>query len=141
MRLTTYTDYALRLLIHLAVNDEKICAISEVSAAYGVSQHHLTKVAHGLVKDGYVASVRGRAGGLRLARHASAINVGDVVRHTEDRLDLVDCGSCVIAPACGLTGVLGQAMAAFMAVLDRTTLADIANKRNGLRALLETGPA
>ncbi len=141
MRLTRYTDYALRVLIHLAAHEEKLCSISEISRAYGVSQNHLMKIANDLARAGYISAARGRAGGLRLARPAGEINVGEVVRHTEEGFDLVDCAHCVIAPACGLTGVLGQALAAFMRVLDGYTLADLAANRRALRALLDTAPA
>ena len=87
------------------------------------------KVVHDLRKSGYVAAVRGRTGGIRLARPPSEIIIGEVVRHTEGGFDLVDCGSCIIAPACGLTGVLGQALRAFMRTLDGYTLADLVSDR------------
>lgn len=135
MKLTRYTDYALRVLLYLGARPERLCSISEVSRAYGVSQNHLMKVVHDLGKAGFVASVRGRLGGIRLARPAGEIVVGAVVRHTEEGFDLVDCGGCVIAPACGLTGVLKEALAAFMAVLDRYTLEDLLAKRVDLLAL------
>jgi len=141
MRLTRYTDYALRVLLHLAAHPEKLCSIAEISRAYGVSQNHLMKVVHDLGKAGYVTTVRGRAGGVKLAKPPKQINVGAVVRHTEDGFDLVDCASCVIAPACGLTSVFGKALAAFMAVLDGYTLADMMNKRDALRALLDEAAA
>ena len=137
MRLTRYTDYALRVLIHLAAHEDQLTSISEISRGYGISHNHLMKVVHDLGKAGYVTSVRGRAGGIRLAKPADAINVGDVVRHTEGGFDLVDCDSCVLAPACGLTGVLNQALNAFMAVLDRYTIADFMNKRNALRKIFD----
>ncbi len=136
MRLTLYTDYALRLLIHLAAHDEKLCSIAEISRAYGVSQNHMMKVAHDLGRAGYIKAERGRLGGLRLARTADEINVGEVVRHTEEGFDLVDCANCAIASACGLTGVLAQALRAFMDVLDGYTLADLAGRRSKLRGLL-----
>ena len=99
------------------------------------------KVAHDLGKAGYVAGVRGRSGGIRLARPAEKINVGAVVRGTEEGFDLVECGSCLIAPACGLSGVLSEALAAFMAVLDRYTLADLLKKRSKLLSLFAIEPA
>ena len=83
------------------------------------------KVAHALVKAEFVASVRGRNGGLRLARPADEISVGDIVRQTEDGFDLVDCGVCVVARGCGLRGLLGKATGAFLAVLDSCSLADL----------------
>jgi Rrf2 family transcriptional regulator, nitric oxide-sensitive transcriptional repressor len=135
MRLTHYTDFALRVLLYLGAHPDRLCPISEIAQAYGISQNHLVKVAHDLGKGGYVAGIRGRFGGIRLARPAEAINVGAVVRHTEDDFQLADCGSCLIAPACGLSRALDEAMAAFMAVLDRYTLADLLARRDDLAAL------
>jgi Rrf2 family nitric oxide-sensitive transcriptional repressor len=129
VKLTRYTDYALRVLMHLAARPERLSSIGEIARAYAISQNHLMKVVHDLRKAGYVAAVRGRSGGIRLARPPSEINVGEVVRHTEEGFDLVDCGSCIIAPACGLTGVLGEALRAFMHTLDRYTLADLVADR------------
>lgn len=125
MKLTRYTDYALRVLLYLGARPERLCSISEMSRSYGISQNHLMKVVHDLGKAGFVASARGRLGGIRLARPPEEIIIGSVVRHTEDGFDLVDCGSCIIAPACGLTGVLREALGAFMTVLDSHTLADL----------------
>lgn len=135
MRLTRYTDYAMRVLLYLGARPEALCSISEVSRAYGISQNHLMKVVNDLARAGYVASVRGRFGGIRLGRPAGEINVGAVVRHTEDGFDLVDCGGCVIAPACGLTGALDEALAAFMRVLDGYTLADLLARRGDMSRL------
>lgn len=129
MKLTRYTDYALRVLMHLAARPERLSSIGEIARSYGISQNHLMKVVHDLRKSGYVAAVRGRTGGIRLARPPSEINIGEVVRHTEEGFDLVDCGSCIIAPACGLTGVLGEALRAFMRTLDGYTLADLVADR------------
>lgn len=139
MRLTLYTDYALRILIHLATHEERLCSVTEISDAFGASRNHMTKVANDLGRAGYVAAVRGRMGGLRLARPATEINLGEVVRHTEEGFALADCASCVIAPACGLTGALGAALAAFLKVLDGYTLADIVSRRSALRQLLDGG--
>ena len=135
MRLTRYSDYAMRVLLYLGARPDRLCAIAEISRAYGISQNHLMKVVNDLVNAGYVASVRGRFGGIRLARPPVEINVGTVIRHTEDGFDLVDCGSCIIAPACGLTGALAEALAAFMAVLDGYSLEDLLAKRADFAAL------
>ena len=136
MRLTRYTDYALRVLTHLAARPERLSSISEIAKIYGISHNHLMKVVHDLRKEGYVTAVRGRSGGIRLARAPSEINVGEVIRHTEEGFDLVDCGSCVIAPACGLTGLLQEALGEFMAVLDRHSVDDlVVNRAEALRAL------
>lgn len=136
MRLTRYTDYAMRVLLYLASQpDDRLSSIGEIARGYAISQNHLMKVVNDLVRAGYIESVRGRFGGIRLARHADTINVGQVVRHTEDDFDLVDCDGCVIAPACGLTGVLHEATLAFLAVLDSYSLADVQAGRNDLLRL------
>lgn len=142
MKLTRYTDYSLRVLMHLAARPERLASISEIARTYAISQNHLMKVVHDLRKHGYLAAVRGRAGGIRLARPAAEINIGEVVRHTEEGFDLVDCGSCIIAPACGLVGVLGEALGAFMRVLDGYTLEDlVATRAEALRALFSPASA
>ena len=142
MKLTRYTDYALRVLMHLAARPERLSSIGEIARGYGISQNHLMKVVHDLRKAGFLDAVRGRSGGIRLARPASEINIGAVVRHTEEDFDLVECGACIIAPACGLTGVLGEALSAFMQTLDGYTLADIVeNRAERLRGLFAPAPA
>jgi Rrf2 family nitric oxide-sensitive transcriptional repressor len=137
MRLKSYTDYALRVLMHLAAKPDRLASIGEIARTYRISHNHLMKVVHDLRKEGFLDAVRGRSGGVKLARPAVEISVGEVVRHTEDTFDLVDCGSCVIAPACALTAVLHEARQAFMDVLDGYSLADLVQDRqDGLRALL-----
>ena len=139
MKLTRYSDYALRVLMHLAARPDKLASIGEIARTYRISHNHLMKVVHDLRKAGLVDAVRGRSGGIRLARPAESVTVGEVVRHTEGGFDLVDCGSCVIAPACSLTGALHEALKAFMDVLDGYSLADlVAERQKGLRALLDT---
>ena len=135
MRLTRYTDYAMRVLLYLGARPERLSSIAEISAAYRISQNHLMKVVNDLARAGYVASVRGRSGGIRLGAPAESINVGKVVRHTEDDFRLADCPSCVIAPVCGLQGALNEALEAFMAVLDSYSLADLLAKRGEMRTL------
>lgn len=130
MRLNLQTDYAMRLLMHLAANTQRLATIAEVADRYRISRTHLMKVAFLLGRGGFVQSVRGRAGGLRLARQAPEIRVGDVFRFMEGDAELVGCigttqGDCVIAKACRLRRVLGEAQAAFLSVLDGYTLADL----------------
>lgn len=141
MRLTLYTDYAMRVLLYLGARPDRHSSIAEIARAYDISQNHLMKVAHHLGKAGFVTSVRGRSGGIRLARPAAEINIGAVVRATEEDFSLVDCGGCAIAPACGLVGALAQALAAFMAVLDGYSLADLLGSRIELMRLLGTDRA
>ena len=134
MRLTRYTDYAMRVLMYLAARPDRISTIPEMARAYGISQNHLMKVVHQLGKGGYVIGVRGRYGGVKLARSADTINVGAVIRGCEtqpgaERLAMLDCPVCPIAPACGLTGVVDEALSAFFAVLERYTLADLVAHR------------
>ena len=137
MRLTRYSDYAMRVLLHLGTHPERLASIAEVANSYRISHNHLTKVVHGLAKAGYVDSVRGRSGGIRLARPADEINLGEVLRLTEEGFDLVDCATCLIAPACGLTAVVNEALRAFMAVFDSYSLNDILSRREQLLALLD----
>jgi len=136
MRLTRYTDYAMRVLLYLGARPDRLCSIAEIAKAYAISQNHLMKVVNDLVNAGYLTSIRGRNGGIMLARPAPLINVGEVVRHTEDGFDLVDCGSCIIAPACGLTSALAKALSAFLAVLDGYSLADLLDRREAMQMLL-----
>lgn len=141
MQLTRYSDYSLRVLIHLAVTPEPLATIEGIASAYGISHAHLTKVVRHLGALGLVETVRGRRGGLRLAVAPEAVNVGRLIRDTEENLALVDCfradGACAIESACVLQRALGEALAAFLAALDRYTLADlVARRRPALARLL-----
>lgn len=141
MKLTLFTDYAMRVLLYLALRPDRLCSIGEIAQSYGISRNHLMKVVNQLVRAGYVISHRGRAGGIRLGMAPEEINVGALIRYAEEDLVPVDCSACVIAPACGLTGALGEAMAAFLAVLDRYTLADMMVKQGDLALLLSRPPS
>ena len=136
MKLTLFTDYSMRVLLYLGARPERLCSIAEVAQGYRISNNHLMKVVNQLAREGYIESVRGRSGGIRLGRAPEDINLGALIRTTEDGFDLVDCGGCVVAPACGVTGVLGEALGAFLAVLDRYTLADMLTPHLRLRELL-----
>lgn len=130
MRLTLFTDYALRVLMYLGLKRGELATIREIAERYRISENHLMKVVHQLGRDGFVETVRGRQGGIALARPADEINIGDMVRRYEDDLRLVECferrtNTCPIAGACSLTGVFDDALGAFLSVLDRKTLADI----------------
>lgn len=141
MRLTRYTDYALRVLLYVAAKPDALCSIGEIARAYGISQNHLMKVVNDLANAGYVATVRGRSGGVRLGRPAAEINIGEVVRHTEDGFEVVDCATCVIAPVCGLSRALDEAVRAFLAVLDSYTLGDLMARRADLSAIFARAAA
>ena len=136
MRLTLYTDYSLRVLIHLALHEERLCSIGEISRTYDVSHNHLMKVVNALAHAGFAETVRGRAGGIRLARPAHEIRVGDVVRRTEEGFQLADCGGCALSPACGLTGVLAEARRAMMAVFNPHTIAHLVTYKDTMRRLV-----
>lgn len=141
MRLNVQTDYALRLLMHLAVNPDALVTIAEAADRYGISRNHLMKVAHILGREEFIETVRGRSGGLRLARPAREICVGDVVRCIEGDFALVECfqdgkEECLITPACKLKGVLHQAMAAFLTVLDQYTIHHLVTRNPDLKILL-----
>ncbi len=129
MRLTNFSDYALRVLMYAAARDGKLITIEETAACYGISRTHLMKVVNLLTRGGYLTAVRGRSGGLKLGRPAHRIGLGEVIRATEPDFDLVECfgtgGRCLITPSCRLRGVLGEALLAFVATLDRYTLADL----------------
>lgn len=137
MRFTRYTDYSLRVLIHLALHDGRLCSIGEISRTYDVSHNHLMKVVNALARDGFIETVRGRSGGMRLARPADRITVGEVVRRTEEGFELADCSGCALSPACGLTGVLAEDMQAMMAVFDSYTIADLLTDRDVMRRLID----
>ncbi|MBX7198229.1 MAG: Rrf2 family transcriptional regulator [Rhodospirillaceae bacterium] len=132
MRLTQFSDYSLRLLLYLSQHQDRSVTIAEVADWYGVSKAHLVKVAHRLVRRGYIASTRGKGGGLRLGKPAEAINIADLVRDTEPDFHTVECfdrarGTCRITQICTLKHVLHGATDAFFSVLGRHSLADIAN--------------
>lgn len=138
MRLTNFTDYALRMLMYAASAGDRLITIEEAARAFNVSKTHLNKVASTLTRAGFLRAVRGRTGGLTLARRPEAIRIGDVVRLTEPDFALVECfatgNRCVLTRACRLSGVLSEAAASFQATLDRHTLADIALRPQDFRA-------
>ena len=144
MRLTMYTDFSLRVLIYLGTKEpDKLTTIQEISEAYNISKNHLTKVTFELGKAGFIQTVRGRGGGIRLADLPQNINVGTVVRRMEDDFNLVECfdsatNRCPISPICGLRGVLGKALHAYLTVLDEYTLEDLLFNKEGLREILRT---
>lgn len=139
MRLTAYTDYALRTLIFLAMNRERLATIQDIADTHGIAKNHLTKVVHRLGMLGYIETVRGRNGGLRLGREPADINVGEVVRNTETDFHMAACfehpkDACVYESACALKSVLGKATAAFLDVLGSVTLEQmvVKERRKGM---------
>jgi Rrf2 family nitric oxide-sensitive transcriptional repressor len=129
MRLTTMTDYALRLLIYLGRQPQRLCTTAEVARAYGISEAHLTKITHQLGLAGWITTVRGKGGGMKLARAPEDIRLGELVRAMEPDFYLVEClgelNACTLSGQCRLTGILGDALGAFLERLDAHTLADL----------------
>lgn len=136
MRLTTLTDYALRLLMYLAQRPERLCTIAEVAGSYGVSEAHMMKVTHQLGLAGWIETVRGKGGGMRLAHAPQDISLGAVVRSIEPDFFMVECFSagnaCVLTDNCKLTGVIEGALRSFLEHLNRSSLADILPTPNAL---------
>lgn len=130
MQLSSFTEYALRVLVYAAAQPTRRCLTADVATAFGISRHHTVKVVNELQHLGYVETIRGRNGGFALARDAAKIRIADVVRRTEGETALVECfdrgtNTCPLARACGLREALSEAFGAFMTVLDRYTLADL----------------
>lgn len=135
MQLTKHTDYSLRVLIYLAYRGEELSTIKEIADMYRISENHVMKIVNRLGRLGYVETLRGKGGGLKLARPAERINIGEVVRNTEETLYVVECladdypGDCRLTPNCTLKSVLHTAQAAFFQHLDRYTLKDLMPRR------------
>ncbi len=129
MRLTTFTDYSLRVLIYLAVSTEEQATIREIAQRYGISRNHLMKVVQELSQRGYVTALRGKNGGLSLNKAPSDIRLGTLVREMENDLALAEClgenNECILTPACGLKNVLTDALQAFFTTLNNYTLQDV----------------
>ena len=140
MRLTDYTDYSLRTLMYLGLNRDRLVTIQDIADSYGISKSHLMKVVHQRGLAGLVETIRGRSGGLRLGKEPADINIGAVVRRTEPDFMMVECfdrkiNECILSPSCELQGALRRATAAYLAVLDEVTLADLLRNSNSLRKL------
>jgi Rrf2 family transcriptional regulator, nitric oxide-sensitive transcriptional repressor len=142
MRLTLHTDYALRVLLYAGLKRGTLCTIPELVRNFDISRGHLMKVVHRLAQKGYLQTMRGKNGGMRLARGASEINVGAVVRDMEQELGVLGClqkeaGYCRIEECCALRSALREATDAFLATLDRFTIADLLQPRQRLTRLLQ----
>ncbi|HET7362947.1 MAG TPA: Rrf2 family transcriptional regulator [Burkholderiales bacterium] len=141
MRLNTFTEYSLRVLLYVAAAAERRTTIAEIARAFRVSEHHLVKVVHFLGREGFLDNMRGQGGGLRLARAASEINVGEVTRLAEAGDMPAECfdrrnNRCVLAGGCRLQGVLREAVESFYGTLSRYSVADLEVRPAKLRALL-----
>ena len=138
MRLKRYTDYSLRVLIYAGLHGDRKVTVDEISKNFGISRNHLVKVVHGLSGKGFLKTVRGKGGGMYLARHASVIGVGEVIRAMEGDTEIVECHNppCPIAPGCRLRDVLAAARRAFFNELDRHFIADLIQNKEELRRLV-----
>ncbi|UTW56079.1 Rrf2 family transcriptional regulator [Kordiimonas sp. SCSIO 12610] len=143
MQLTSFSDYCLRVLIFAGTKHPALSSVKEIAAAYGINEPHVVKAVHFLSKAGYLETVRGRGGGLRLKKDPKEITVGDVVRASENNLAVVEClgagGMCTITPACNMKPMFKEALEAFFQVLDRYTLSEILGPEQQLKALLNIG--
>ncbi|MBS0340043.1 MAG: Rrf2 family transcriptional regulator [Proteobacteria bacterium] len=141
MKLTVFTDYSLRVLIYLAAQPGRRATVAQICAAFDVKANHLTKVVHHLAKRGWIQTVRGKGGGITLAKLPEDISLGEVVRDTEGAAQPAECfaqehSRCAIVRQCELKGALAEAVNAFFAVLDRRTLAEITRNRSALSDVL-----
>ena len=129
MHITRYTDYSLRVLVYLASQGDQLSTIQDISESYDISRNHLMKVVHQLNKKGYIKTVRGKKGGMTLRMQPADINIGVLIRETEQELGVVEClssnNACRIAPICGLKGMFSEAVEAFLTTLDKYTLEDV----------------
>ena len=140
MQLTTFTDYTMRVMMYLAIQHGKLATISDIAQAYKISENHLMKVVHHLAQRGYIETVRGKGGGLRLVLDPAAVNIGEMIRVSEGETGLLPClgpnGTCCIQSSCKLTGILREAQLAFYSVLDKHTLADLLVQEASLARIL-----
>lgn len=140
MHLTTYSDYSMRVLVYLSLKRETLVTIADIAKAYNISENHLMKVVHHLALEGYIETVRGKGGGMRLAREPENINIGELVRKTEGDNGLLACtyevSNCCIQSSCDLIGILREAHSALYAVLDKYTLADLIKNQPQLSLIL-----
>lgn len=141
MQISKFSDYALRILIHLATHEEGLMSTREIAEMQKLPFNHLAKISQWLTHEGYVASVRGRNGGMSLALPPEAISIGGLLRKSERGTPLVECmkeggGCCVMTPACGLLPILNEAQEAFFAALDSRTLRDVLDGNRGMKSLI-----
>ncbi|MPW31847.1 Rrf2 family transcriptional regulator [Agarivorans sp. B2Z047] len=140
MHITRYTDYSLRVLIYLAINNESFSTISDIATSYNISKNHLMKIVHQLNLKGYLIATRGRNGGLKLNNAPGDINVGALVRELEDKRNLIECfgnqNTCVITPSCQLKHIFAQAQEQFYRFLDSYTLQDLIGEKHKLGDIL-----
>jgi Rrf2 family nitric oxide-sensitive transcriptional repressor len=141
MQLSKFSDYALRVIVHLAASPDRLLTTREIADIHGAKYHHMAKVTAWLVAEGFAVSLRGRSGGLRLAQDPTQISLGALLRQLEADKPLVDClsangGACRLSPSCGLTSALQTAQQAFFEVLDPMTVESVVKGTPGMANLL-----
>lgn len=140
MHLTTFSDYTMRVMMYLGLQHGQLVTISDIAQAYKISENHLMKVVHHLAQHGYIETVRGKGGGLRLVREPDTVNIGEMIRASEGDTSLLPCmdanGTCCIQPSCKLMGILREAQVALFAVLDKYTLTDLLRQEGSLSRIL-----
>lgn len=140
MHLTTFSDYTMRVMMYLGLQRGQLVTISDIAQAYKISENHLMKVVHHLAQRGYIVTVRGKGGGLRLVREPNTVNIGEMIRSSEGDTGLLPCldtsGTCCIQPSCKLMGILREAQVALFTVLDKYTLADLLQQEGPLSHIL-----
>jgi len=140
MHLTTFSDYTMRVMMYLGIQHGQLVKISDIAQAYKISENHLMKVVHHLAQRGYIETVRGKGGGLRLVLEPSAVNIGEMIRISEGDTPLLPClgpnGTCSIQSSCKLMGILREAQVALYAVLDKYTLVDLLQQEESLSRIL-----
>ncbi len=136
MQLTLYTDYSFRVLLYLGVNRDRLCTIAEISERCSATQNHLVKVVHNLGREGYIQTMRGRTGGIRLKKAPEEITLTEIIRCTEVNLDIAEClrenNTCSISEVCTLKSIFDQAQTSFISTLDRYTLANLLENKEQL---------
>tara|TARA_B100001059_G_scaffold118202_1_gene118384 strand:- start:706 stop:1140 length:435 start_codon:yes stop_codon:yes gene_type:complete len=142
MKLTAYTDYSIRVLVYIGINNDQLCTASEISEFYGLSRNHLSKIIHHLSSLEIIQSYKGPKGGIELAKDPKEINLGNLIRKTEPDFHIVECFAsninCRIAPACKLKSILYESNQLFLKNLDRYSLADVLKNRKELLKLVGT---
>jgi Rrf2 family transcriptional regulator, nitric oxide-sensitive transcriptional repressor len=140
MQLTTFSDYTMRVMMYLGIQHGKLVTISDIAQAYKISENHLMKVVHHLAQRGYIETVRGKGGGLRLVLEPNTVNIGEMIRISEGETNLLPClgpnGTCCIQSSCKLMGILREAQVALYSVLDKYTLADLLQQEESLSRIL-----
>ena len=140
MQLTLYTDYSFRVLLYLGLNRDRLCTIAEISERCAATQNHLVKVVHNLGREGYIQTMRGRTGGIKLKKEPEEISLTEIIRCTEVNLNIAEClrenNTCLITEVCKIKNIFEEAQNQFIETLDQYTVADLLKNKEQLASLL-----